>query len=74
MGSCELVPWFGLLVRSAFALPVKLSLSQPMSFLTFILLVLSPIPPGGSEQLRGAWLLTGAKPQQQAKTVLQGGS
>ena len=34
----------------AFALPVKLSLSQPTSFLTSTLPILSPIPPQGSER------------------------
>jgi len=50
MNSC-----FALLARLAFTLPIKLSLSQPMSFLTFTLLILFPIPLGGaSERLRGA--------------------
>jgi len=35
----------------AFALPVKLSLSQPLSFLTFTLLSLSPVTLGGSEHV-----------------------
>ena len=47
MGRGELIPWLALLVCEAFALPIKLSLSQPMSFLIFTLLILSPIPPGG---------------------------
>ena len=46
VGSGEWIHSFPLLVRTAFALPVKLSLSQPMSFLTFILLILFPVPPG----------------------------
>ena len=37
--------------RIAVALLIKLSLSQATSFLTFTLLILSPIPPGGSEQV-----------------------
>ena len=37
----------------SFALPIKLSLSQPRSFLTFTLPVLSPIPPRGREQGSG---------------------
>ena len=47
---------FALLVRVAFALPIKLSLSQPTSFLTFTLPILSPIPPVGgvSKRLGGA--------------------
>jgi len=45
-----------LLVRAAFALLTKLSLSQPISFLTCTLLIASPIPLQGSE--RGAvWCL-----------------
>jgi len=52
MGSSELIPWFALLACMAFALPVKLSLSQPMSFLTFTLPVLSLIPPR-AEQASG---------------------
>ena len=50
MGSGEWIPCFALLVCAAFALPVKLSLSQPTNFLTFTLLILSPIPLGASEQ------------------------
>jgi len=49
-----------LLAHMAFALPVKLSLSQPMSFLTFPLLILSPIPLGGSEQV-AVWCLAGGR-------------
>jgi len=41
MGSRELIPHFVLLACVALALPTKLSLSQPMSFLTFTLLILS---------------------------------
>ena len=48
----------------AFGFPVKLSLPQPRGFLTFTLLILSPIPWGrGSEGLRGAELPAGLKPQ-----------
>jgi len=36
---------------SASALPIKLSLSQPVSFLTFTIPILSPIQPGGSERV-----------------------
>jgi len=32
MGSGELIPWFALLVKVAFALTIGLSLSQSMSF------------------------------------------
>jgi len=40
--------------RVAFALPIKPSLSQSLSFLTFTLPTLFPIPAGGSEQ-EAAW-------------------
>jgi len=42
-GSTELTQNF-LLAHEAFALPTRMSLSQAMSFLTFTLLILSPIP------------------------------
>jgi len=47
MGSSEEIPYFALLAYTAFALPIKLPLSQLTSFLTFTLLILSPIPLGG---------------------------
>ena len=47
MGSGEWIPRFALLVHAAFALPVKLSFSQPMSSLTFTLPILSPSRCGG---------------------------
>jgi len=53
MGSSELIPYVALLARLAFALPIKLPLSQPMSFFTFTFLILSPIPVGGREQVAG---------------------
>jgi len=59
MGSSELIAYFALLPCTAFALPVKLSLSQPTSFLTFTLLILSPIPRWGSEQVVVWWLVAG---------------
>jgi len=43
MGSSELIPSFALLVHMAFALPIKLSLSQPTSFLSFTLLIVFPL-------------------------------
>ena len=43
MGSGKLIPCLALLACTAFALPIKLSLSQPMNFLTFTLPILSPI-------------------------------
>jgi len=45
----------------AFALPVKLSLSQPTSFLTFTLPLFTM--EGVSRWLCGAWLLAGVKPR-----------
>lgn len=47
LGSSELIPYFALLVCTALALPIKKSLSQPIIFLTFIFLILYPIPLGG---------------------------
>lgn len=47
----------------AFDLPVKVPLSQPTSFLTFVLLILCPIALGESERA-AAWraqLLVGVK-------------
>jgi len=46
MGSSEHIPHFALLACVALAFHIKLSLSQPTSFLTFTLLIRSPIPPG----------------------------
>lgn len=43
MGSSKLIPYFVWLACAAFALPLKLSLSQPVNFLTFTLPVLSLI-------------------------------
>lgn len=48
-GIDEWILQFALLVYDAFALPVKLSLSQPTIFLTFSLLTLFPIPLGKTE-------------------------
>ena len=63
MGSREWIPSFALPAHMAFALPIKLSLCQPTSFLTITPLISSPILPGGvSERLWGADLLTGVKP------------
>jgi len=49
MGSSELISYFVLLVQTAFAFPNKLYLSESTSFPTYILLILSPIPPVGSK-------------------------
>jgi len=45
--SSEWIPCFALLACAAFALPIKLSLSQPSNFHTLTLLILSPILPRG---------------------------
>ena len=65
LGSSEWIPCFALHVHTAFALPIKLSLSQPMSFCTFTLPI-SPHPTGGGvpEWLCRAELLAGIKPWQ----------
>lgn len=63
MGNGICISWFALLVPVAFALPIKLSLSHPMSFLNFTLLVLSLITLWGvTEWLCGAELTAGVKP------------
>jgi len=58
-----------LLEHRAFSLPVELLLDQPMSFLTYTLPVLSPIPLGGgvSEWLSGAELPAVVKPRHHYK-------
>lgn len=43
MGSSKLTPCFSLLVYAASAFPIKLSLSQPLSFPAFTLLIPSPV-------------------------------
>jgi len=50
MSSSERIAYFTLLACAAFALRIKLSLSQYTSFLTFTLPILSSIPLLGSEQ------------------------
>lgn len=50
-GSGKLIPCLVLIACVALVFPVKISLSQPMSFPTFALLNLSPIPPGENEQV-----------------------
>lgn len=62
MGCSELISCFVLLTPAVFALPGKMSLYHPISFLTFALLILSPIPPQGSEREAGV------KPQQMSGT------
>ena len=56
MGSNEWIPCFALLACMAFALAIKLSLSQPTSFLTYTLLILSLIPLWGSQSV-AVWCL-----------------
>jgi len=51
-------------VCTAFALPLKLSSSQPTSFPTFTLPILAPIPLGGSERVAVRSLPTGVKQRQ----------
>lgn len=43
-GNNELIPHFALLAHAALALPIKLSLCQPLSSRTFTFLILFPIP------------------------------
>lgn len=63
MGSWKWIPCLDLLVCMAFTFLIKLSLSQPSSFLTFTLTILSPPSHcGGSEQVSGC--VAGFKPQQ----------
>jgi len=47
MGSSKGVSYFALLVHVVFALPIQLSSSQPTSFLTFTIPILSAIPRRG---------------------------
>lgn len=47
MGNSELIPYFALFFHAACALPIQMYLSQPMNCITFILLILFPILPGG---------------------------
>lgn len=51
MGSGEGIPCFALLMCAAFDLPIKLSLSQPTSLLTDILILSPPYCREGSKQL-----------------------
>lgn len=62
MGGSELFPCFVLLTPAVFALPGKMSLYHSISFLIFALLILSSIPPRGSE------LEAEVKPQQMSGT------
>lgn len=59
MGTVERVSSFALLAWAAFALCIELILLQPVIFLTFSLLVLSPIPPEERESV-AAWGLVAA--------------
>ena len=73
MGRGEGMPCFALLACAAFAFPIKLSLSQPTSFLTLTLPILSPIPwRGASERLGGAELAAGVKPREMSKMAFPG--
>lgn len=55
MGSDVPIPHFALLVYTAFTLPTKVSPSQPMSFLSFALLILSPTPLQGNKAAAFCW-------------------
>lgn len=65
LGSSELIPWFALLERVAFAFPFKLHLPQAMSFVhsPFQFFSLSQCR-GERRQLRGAELPAGVNLQQ----------
>lgn len=52
----EVIPWFALLACAASALPIELSLSQPMSFLTFTLLIPPVVLQKGTERA-AVWCL-----------------
>lgn len=53
-------------MHAPFAFLIKLSLSQPLSFLTFTLLILSPSHEAGvGEWMDGTELLAGVKSQQE---------
>lgn len=51
MGSGELVHYLALLVCTAFPLHLKLSLTQPVNFLTFTLVIFSTVLPRDSERV-----------------------
>lgn len=56
----ELIPYFALLAHRAFALPIKLTLSQTLIFLHFPITILSPSHrEGASKWLCGAQLPAG---------------
>lgn len=55
MVSDKCVPCFVFFICMAFILSIKLPLTQPTSFFTFMLLILSPIPPGVIEHV--VWCL-----------------
>lgn len=64
MRSGKLICCFAWLICTAFASPINLSLFQPTSFLTYMLLILSHIPPAGrlSMWLCVYYLWSGFKP------------
>ena len=49
-----MIPYFALLAGMAFTLPIKLSLSQPMSSIAFTFRILPSILPGEGKQ-DAAW-------------------
>lgn len=65
LGSSELITWFALLERVAFAFPVKLHLQQAMSFVLSTFQLSSPSQCRGERrQLSGAELPAGVNLQQ----------
>jgi len=56
MGSGEWILYFALLAHAAFALPIKLTLSQPLTFVSFTFHILFLFPLGGSERA-AVWCL-----------------
>ena len=59
MGSRERMPDLALHACAAFALPIKLCVSQPSTVLTFTLPILFPIPLGGASGSVGLSCLPG---------------
>lgn len=69
LGSCEWAPYFALLVRTAFAIPMNLYLAEPTSVLTSALLILFLIPLGGGEWVFKAQLPAEVNPQELSKKL-----
>ena len=58
MGSGEWLSLHHLLFFNLFASLVNLSLSQPTSFITFVLLILSPVPLGVGSERMAVWVFS----------------